>query len=556
MYTLKSRLSLFLLISLLQLSLPQSVFAEEDTPNSPRCVGSGPISTTDDEFFCGCTWGAVYYRGQPVIDAPVSILFNAKALTQESAHYTDNPYPYYGMSAATLGAKRSDLLTVTTEFAGATVSRSFRAQPDHEKNQEVSLVIPETTVWKNLLPQSDASALLVVGNTLWAGGKDGLLSLNLASGISTTHSLPWQSQSVVALAHTQNSHIWAAGAHSLAEFDGTTWQDRSVPFAATLRTLHVNPISNALWVGGGDTGSALAVFDGNWQTISAISGRIEAIATDNSGDVWVGSRKGLYRHDHANPSLNAGWESYRVADGLGTDDIRALVSDSQFLWVGGAPYDGGTETPKEGLSRFNLSTESWQVFTTTHGLPADVDGTTALVDSLTLDANGQVWAGTADGVYFMATPSFWVNDNPVPNQPVGVTASNSVTTTVFIGRSAGVSMLDFNPSASSPPTVTIHPLASSLTLSETMILSATAKAGQNSPIVAWEWVSDRVGALCTTAESCTLPASVLGAGRHEVSLRVQNAKGLWSQAAKTEVVVSGAQPGSGNAKVYLPLVRR
>lgn len=568
MYNRKRRFESFLFIVILQLSQllwnPQTLSAAENETNNPRCVGSGPVTAPTDESYCGCTWGAVYYRGQPVAHAPVSILFKEGELSRESVQSADDTYPVYSLSAFDLGAKLNDVLTVTTDFAGVTVARTFRARPDHEKNQEVALVVPEMGVWKNLLAVKNSSALLIDDNVVWSGGQSGLLSLNLSTGISTTYQLPWAPQKVVALAIAQNHHLWVAGAHDLAEFDGTSWHKRNPPFASTIRTLYINPLTNALWVGGGDNGSALAVYNAvnsSWQTITVTTGRVEAITADKNGDVWVGSRKGLYRHDHNSASFVSGWTTYQVEDGLGSDDIRALASDPQYLWVGSAPYDGDTDSPKGGISRFRLSDASWQVFTTTHGLPADADGSAALIHSLGVDAKGRVWAGMADGVYFMPTSNYWLNDNPQSGQPVVAIASNA--SNVFIVRELGIEALEAVQQVTTPPIVQMNQLSvtvdytATLTISATVANSTANSAGvDNNQIVGWEWVSDLAGPLCTSAESCVLPASILGAGKHAVSLRVQNSLGTWSEKSTMQVVVNAASPEGTNPKVYLPLVTR
>ncbi|MSP12026.1 MAG: hypothetical protein EXR62_03610 [Chloroflexi bacterium] len=80
------------------------------------------------------------------------------------------------------------------------------------------------------------------------------------------------------------------------------------------------------------------------------------------------------------------WITYTVANGLGSANVASLAHDGTVRWIGLAPDD----THPGGLSRFDGAT--WQTFT---AAPAGlVDNH---VNAVAVDHNGQVWAGTDAG---------------------------------------------------------------------------------------------------------------------------------------------------------------
>jgi hypothetical protein len=232
-------------------------------PLGPHCIGSGPLPL-DDPTFCGCTWGTVYYRGQPVTGANISLQFGAQ-ITHTLAQKEDTEtFPFYSLSGAKLGAQRSDNMTVSVEFAGQTAVRTFRALPNSEGEQQITLVLPEQGVWTPWISGGYTRTLAVNGATLWAGGPAGLLAVDLTTGVSVTQNLPWSNLSVVGIASDANNHRWVIGPHNLARLNNSVWQNQATPFAATLRALVAHPATGALWLGGGDSNGALAVYDGTW----------------------------------------------------------------------------------------------------------------------------------------------------------------------------------------------------------------------------------------------------------------------------------------------------
>lgn len=153
------------------------------------------------------------------------------------------------------------------------------------------------------------------------------------------------------------------------------------------------------------------------------SDRVFALASDASGDVWVGTPNGLARLHNGKVSV------LTVADGLGDDFVRSLLADRDgSLWIGtrhglshlvkgiittytqadglandyvgalaqspaggGDPAGGG---PAGGLwigtlgGLSHLAKGAFKTFTTADGLSANV------VTALYVDAGGNLWIGT------------------------------------------------------------------------------------------------------------------------------------------------------------------
>jgi len=532
-------------------SAPAQAQAIPDAPLPAHCKRGGPLPLNEPNF-CGCTWGVVYYRGQPVVNAPVSLRFSTQITDTLSIVDKDEPLPFYDMTGKELGAQRGDVMTVTTTFGGQTAARAFRAQPNAEGEQQVNLVLPEQGVWSRWLSGSDTRTLALNGTTLWAAGAAGLRAIDTTNAVVTPQQLPWPDP-VIALAIGANNHVWAAAAQQLAEFDGASWQNRPLPFAATIRALTVDP-NGALWAGGGDNNGALAVYDGSWHTVTAVDEKISTLTIDSANHLWVGTvGGGVYRH--TGTEYNSDWTQFKVSQGLASNSILAATADNDAVWFGSPPSLDG-QAARGGISRYSLAQNSWRTYGIANGLPADTTlmNAPAAIYALTVDGGGGIWAGTPQGVYLLATPSVWVSHLATGE---AVRALAAADTTLVAARSASLDRLDLTLTPGNPPTVQLDQVDTA-TLSQfgTLTLHATADDHDAAPgettsqIVAWDWQSDRVGPLCTTADSCLLSGADLGPGTHVISVRVQDDEGVWSQLATKTLVVTA------ETAVYLPLVQR
>jgi hypothetical protein len=497
--------------------------------------------------WCGCTWGEVLFQGRPVAGAVVTLTFG-NGFTTTVAQLTDvETVPYFALTGFDLGARLGDVMTLTARFAGQTVERPFRAWPDDDE-QHVALALPEQGVWSTWVTGGYTRTLALAGDTVWAGGPAGVISVSLTSGISVVHTLPWAAPSVRALAVVTAGHVWAAGAGGVAEFDGTDWHTHTVPLAGIPQALAVNPATGAVWAG--DSVGSVAVCTGTWQTTCSLGAPVTALVVDEEGWVWAGTEgKGACRQDGS-----GGWMCHQETDGLASKYVLSAVADVGAVWFGTSPYLSG-QGPRGGIARYDLATATWQVYTTVHGLLPDtlLPQAPAPVYALALGTDGTIWAGTGQGVSFLAEVAWWglyTSTHGLRPGPVMAIAAGGET--AVAAPPAGLDILERSAVPGSPPTAQIMAVAPhTLTLGKVLTLSGSGVDGDEGGrwIAAWDWSSDRQGSLCTTA-TCALPYALFTPGVHAITLRVQDDEGAWSVPAETRVVVEPAR------RVYLPLAMK
>jgi len=153
---------------------------------------------------------------------------------------------------------------------------------------------------------------------------------------------------------------------------------------------------------------------------------VESLAQDRQGHTWVATEdQGVWRYDPASPAGQR-WTQFTTKDGLGSDDVYALLVDSQSrVWAGTlhgvSVYDGKTWKtygPLEGLGGFRVfalascptngdvwiateggltrylgKTGRWQQYSRLNGLPSDA------VQCLAFSKTGDLYVGTqCDGI--------------------------------------------------------------------------------------------------------------------------------------------------------------
>ncbi len=158
---------------------------------------------------------------------------------------------------------------------------------------------------------------------------------------------------------------------------------------------------------------------------------LESLAQDRQGHTWVATEdNGVWRFDPASPAGRQ-WTQFTTKDGLGSDDVYALLVDSRSrVWAGTlhgvSVYDGKawkTYGPLEGLGGFRVfalascptsgdiwiateggltryltKTGRWQRYSRLDGLPSDA------VQCLAFSKTGDLYVGTqCDGIA-MASP--------------------------------------------------------------------------------------------------------------------------------------------------------
>ncbi len=127
---------------------------------------------------------------------------------------------------------------------------------------------------------------------------------------------------------------------------------------------------------------ALIRFDSNAGEMKAYvphpeESRLNALARDAAGNLWVGGTTGLYQFDPQTEQF--------TAHDLGFE-VEALYVDQETLWIGGA-----------GLYAFNLRTKQiTQQVVHEEDVPDSLSG--EIVTAISKDAGGVMWVGTSEGL--------------------------------------------------------------------------------------------------------------------------------------------------------------
>jgi ligand-binding sensor domain-containing protein len=193
--------------------------------------------------------------------------------------------------------------------------------------------------WMIIRPPHEVSALAIEGDTVWAGGDEGVFLIDRGSG-NLRGDLP-----------------------------------HDPPFRQ-VRALLLDR-QGRLWIG---TQAGLWVYDGGaWRTFDVDNGlpdmRVNSLMEDEAGQIWVGTWSGAARWD------GGGWSIVTTVDGLLEDMVNVIMEDREgCLWF------GSYVAPRGGISV--RCGDSWQHFTTEHGLPHNN------VTSILEDTEGRVWVGT------------------------------------------------------------------------------------------------------------------------------------------------------------------
>lgn len=113
--------------------------------------------------------------------------------------------------------------------------------------------------------------------------------------------------------------------------------------------------------------------------------RIATISRDSTGDIWLGTGKGVFRLD-AKLRLKNEYSSKTDVRGLRSENVFAAITDAQgVLWLG----------TREGLHRYDNSTNSFQALLFQHAdssIPSFNE-----IWSLAEDHEGDIWCGTHSG---------------------------------------------------------------------------------------------------------------------------------------------------------------
>jgi ligand-binding sensor domain-containing protein len=286
--------------------------------------------------------------------------------------------------------------------------------------------------WAIIQPPGEVSTLVIVNDTVWTGGKDGLI---LIDRINKTR-IPVQGNPppfgfVRSVMRDRDGRIWVGHDGGLARFDADGWhvlsgsENGSYPFAEALSLLETQ--SGTIWAG--SRGGIAWYGGGTWHEVSPDGGlrlaSTDVLFEDRNQTIWIGSadpnRGGLY-------TLSNGiWTYYSGENGLPHQSVRMVAqSRDGTTWIATGFSDQGglliiqngnrtILSKKEGLSADNARSvyedsqgrlwvgseydgvaisngTSWRIITTANGLAGNE------LKVVQEDDSGGYWLGTSGGL--------------------------------------------------------------------------------------------------------------------------------------------------------------
>jgi len=189
---------------------------------------------------------------------------------------------------------------------------------------------------------------------------------------------------VTAIAQTNDSTLWyGTGSHGIIGYNG--------PLASTKVTCMAATPDGSLWVGSRQNGLT-RIRNGNSQFYSVardssktlIDDHVNALCTDQSGNLWIATRGGLQVY---NSKMNT-FSAYTRENGmLNTNNITALFYGKNNNMLIGT---------SEGLIILNLSTREKKVLT---GNTTNIETfTNNYITQVYEDSRGLIWIGTREGI--------------------------------------------------------------------------------------------------------------------------------------------------------------
>lgn len=284
--------------------------------------------------------------------------------------------------------------------------------------------------WQIIRPPYEVSTLIVVNNTVWTGGKDGVILIDRVTGEKTAPPGTVPSFGYVRqIFCDRTGDIWVAHDGGLAMFRDGAWQviapAPGVPFS---RALSIAEQQKGSIIIGTDT-DVFALRQDTWSSVlrndAPSVACAEVLLADRDDNIWIGcglpTRGGLYR-------LNGtSWSSYSLSDGLPHNSVRGMTQARDgTIWVatgfsrhgGAAVFRNGTWSNltvadglagestrsvfEDGAGRMWIGSEydgiaagsygSWKIFTERDGLAGYE------VKIMAQDSDGTYWLGTNSGL--------------------------------------------------------------------------------------------------------------------------------------------------------------
>lgn len=252
------------------------------------------------------------------------------------------------------------------------------------------------TGWQTIRPPKDVRALAQQGELIWAGGRSGIVALDMHSGKQVRELQGDDApRDVMALLVDRAGRLWVGHAAGLTVYEAgkpavTYTEAEGLPSHWVSSLLEDD--RGRIWVG---TGEGVAIMDGGDVRVidtgdGLLSNEVFSLLQDSSGGVWIGSKDSP--HGGLSRLQDGRWQYFTTETGLPHNDVVALLEDDAgVVWAGTGFYDRG------GLARLvQVDAGTWtlaNVYGTDQGMPG------AKIRSLLQADDGAYWIGTEyDGV--------------------------------------------------------------------------------------------------------------------------------------------------------------
>lgn len=296
--------------------------------------------------------------------------------------------------------------------------------------------------------------------------------------------------------------------------------------------------------------------DAEWSQIYTTQAAIHTLALDYQNNLWVGTwGDGVYQYNGQEE-----WIHYTTAEGLASDYIHTILatvqsSDTKTIWFGTAPMK--TTEQREnyvqgGISVYNVADQTWQTYTTEHGLPAHEEQADAAANiyTLAITYDNIVWAGTDHGLYILGnnTPGNerWVRHDPEIDGRVNALALFNGQ--LVVATTEGLKVLQ----SMYIDTQSIYGALTANIAKDGLLELAVTPVHHDRPVanidVTWSWISASYGLLCTTPDVCTYPMDHLPPGTHQITLYTQNPTGHKTKSTTLDILIP--------YHTYLPTIQR
>lgn len=283
----------------------------------------------------------------------------------------------------------------------------------------------------NGLPSSFVNDVVVdpFGN-VWVATRKGLAKFNGSTWTTYNQSSGLPNNLINGITIDQSGSIWVYSfwgyLSKLESNDTWTNYDHSAGFPSEQpRCIATGPDGN-LWIG--TQGGGAYDFNINTHVFTQHMGhfgtydRVYDIIVDASSNLWFASYSGLAKFDGGST-----WNLYTTADGLASDNSKALTSDADGnIWV--ASYASG-------ITKFDPTGVATQIYDESNGLGHNY------TNAIAVDSDGKVWVGTRYGLsrYNVAGNSWnvYIVNNTLSNNEV-MDVKTDASNNVWIGTEYGL----------------------------------------------------------------------------------------------------------------------